>query len=62
MQIFLKRHKEISYHRVNYVNFIRFTRKLATASAGQKDALRTVILQEKAVSEKKWLLEISKGG
>ena len=58
MQIFLKRHKEISYHRVNYVNFIRFTRKLATASAVQKTELRTAILQEKAVSEKKWLLEI----
>jgi len=57
MQIFLKRHKEISYHRVNYVNFIRFTRKLATASAGQKEELRTAILEEKAVSEKKWLLE-----
>lgn len=58
MQIFLKRHKEISYHRVNYVNFIRFTRKLATASAVQKEELSTAILEEKAVSEKKWLLEI----
>jgi hypothetical protein len=57
MQIFLKRHKEISYHRANYVNFIRFTRKLTTTSANQKDELRTAILQEKAVSEKKWLLE-----
>ena len=58
MQIFLKRHKEISYHRANYVNFIRFTRKLATATAGQKAELQTAIQQEKAVSEKKWLLEI----
>ncbi|HOY06720.1 MAG TPA: hypothetical protein PLO67_15030 [Saprospiraceae bacterium] len=57
MQIFLKRHKEISYHRANYVNFIRFTRKLVTASAGQKVELRTAILHEKSVSEKKWLLE-----
>ena len=57
MQIFLKRHKEISYHRANYVNFIRFTRKLATATPDQKIELRTAIQQEKAVSEKKWLME-----
>lgn len=57
MQIFLKRHKEISYHRANYVNFIRFTRKLATATAGQKVELKITIQQEKVVSEKKWLLE-----
>lgn len=57
MQIFLKRHKEISYHRNNYVHFIRFARKLAVASDRQKAELLQVIQQEKAVSEKKWLLE-----
>ncbi|MCA0234897.1 MAG: hypothetical protein LCH81_00785 [Bacteroidetes bacterium] len=58
MQIFLKRHKEISYHRNNYVHFIRFMRKLMGAAPSQKAALRQAVLQESQVSEKKWLLEI----
>lgn len=58
MQIFLKRHKEISYHRNNYVHFIRFMRKLIGAAPSQKAALRQAVLQESQVSEKKWLLEM----
>lgn len=58
MQIFLKRHKEISYHRINYVHFIRFTRKLTGATPAQLEALRQAVLQGTRVSEKKWLLEM----
>ena len=58
MQIFLKRHKEISYHRNNYVHFIRFMRKLIGATPSQKAALRQAVLLEPQVSEKKWLLEM----
>jgi hypothetical protein len=57
MQIFLKRHKEISYHRANYVHFIRFVRRLLGLLPEGRAAFRDALQLEKAVSEKKWLLE-----
>lgn len=56
MAIFIKRHKEINYHRANYTNFIRFLRRLLNTEA-ERTQLFLEIGAENAVSEKKWLLE-----
>jgi hypothetical protein len=57
LQIFLKRHKEISYHRANYVHFVRFLRRLVATPPGERAALRHALEQENVVSERRWLLE-----
>ncbi len=56
---FLKRKKELGYHRDNYLNTIQFTRKLLETNQFDKIAredLRKEIEGLKGVGEKEWLL------
>ncbi len=56
---FLRRKKELGYHRENYLNTIQFTRKLLETNPFDKDAravLRAEIAAAKNVGEKEWLL------
>lgn len=60
LQTFIRRKKELGYHRENYLNTIRFTRKLLETNLYDKNArkaLREEIENTKAVAEKEWLLE-----
>lgn len=60
LQTFIRRKKELGYHRENYLNTIRFTRKLLETNLYDKNArkaLREEIEGTKAVAEKEWLLE-----
>lgn len=59
-RIYLKRQKNIGYQRDNYLNLIRFTKKLLRTGAGdtaEKAALRQEIGQVAALAERAWLLE-----
>ncbi len=56
---FLRRKKELGYHRENYLNTIEFTRKLLETNPFDKEAraaLRAEIAEAKNIGEKKWLL------
>ncbi|MBK9013023.1 MAG: hypothetical protein IPM82_02480 [Saprospiraceae bacterium] len=56
---FLRRKKELGYHRENYLNTIQFTRKLLETNPFDKEAravLREEIAAAKNVGEKEWLL------
>ncbi len=56
---FLRRKKELGYHRENYLNTIQFTRKLLEINPFDKEArsaLRAEIEAAKNVGEKEWLL------
>ena len=60
LQTFIRRKKELGYHRENYLNTIRFARKLLETNLYDKNArkaLRDEIEGTKAVAEKEWLLE-----
>ncbi|MBK8562761.1 MAG: hypothetical protein IPN76_05310 [Saprospiraceae bacterium] len=57
--IFLRRRKDVGYLRQNYLNLIRFTKKLLQTPANEKEArakLRKEIDEAKAVAEREWLL------
>jgi hypothetical protein len=59
MRIFIKRHKELGYHRENYLNLIRFTQRLAALSLSDKSAARQFLADVEAtkkMTEKDWLL------
>lgn len=59
-QTFIRRKKNLGYHRENYRNTIHFTRKLLECPSFEKKqraALRTEIESAKAIAEKEWLLE-----
>jgi hypothetical protein len=56
---FLRRKKELGYHRGNYLNTIYFTYKLLETNPFDKEAravLRTEIAEAKNIGEKEWLL------
>lgn len=58
-QTFLRRKKDLGYHRENYGNTIRLTRKLLEINPFDKEeraALRSEIEAVKGVGEKEWLL------
>lgn len=60
LQTFIRRKKELGYHRENYLNTIRFTRKLLETNLYDKNArkaLREEIENTRAVAEKEWLLD-----
>jgi tetratricopeptide (TPR) repeat protein len=60
LQTFIRRKKDLGYHRENYLNTIRFTRKLLEANLFDKTvrkALREEIEGTKGVAEQEWLLE-----
>ncbi len=55
---FLYRHKEINYHKQNYLNLVKFTRRLINVNPYDKDAvkkLKSEIEQEPKLHEKNWL-------
>jgi hypothetical protein len=65
MKTFLQRKKELGYHRENYLNTIRFVRRLLELSPLDK-AGRAALLQEieqtKALAEQEWLMrEVGRG-
>lgn len=60
LQTFIRRKNALGYHRENYLNTIRFTRKLLESNLYDKNTrlnLRAEIEGTKAVAEKEWLLE-----
>ena len=60
LQTFIRRKKELGYHRENYLNTIRFTRKLLETNLYDKNARKTLkeeIENTRAVAEKEWLLD-----
>ncbi|MCC6724439.1 MAG: hypothetical protein IT258_08010 [Saprospiraceae bacterium] len=57
--IFLRRRKDVGYLRQNYLNLIRFTKKLLQTPASERAArekLRSEIMDCKALAEREWLL------
>lgn len=57
---FLRRRKDLGYHRESYLNLLKFTQKLvktAGAGAAKRRALVEKIRQTPAVAERDWLLE-----
>ena len=59
MRIFIRRKKIIAYHQENYINLIRFTRKIVEHNPYDKSAkikLAGDIKNTKVVAEKGWLL------
>jgi hypothetical protein len=60
MRTYLVRKKVIGYHRNNYKNILRFTKKLVKTnpySTSQRDKLKKEIEEASPLTEKKWLLE-----
>lgn len=60
MNNFIRRNKILGYHRTNYLNIIRYTKKMLTINPYDKEALaqvRSTIQQEERLTERKWLLE-----
>ena len=60
MSNFVRRKKAIGYHRENYLNLIRLTKKLLQTPIGDKEArkkLAAEITDRKSVAEREWLLE-----
>lgn len=56
--IFLKRHKNLGYHKQNYLNIISLTRKLINAKSDNKiSKLEHLIRSEPNLTERRWLLE-----
>jgi hypothetical protein len=59
MKIFIRRHKEIGYHRDNYTHLIRFVQRLIALQPSDKEAiakLKEEIIGELKLAEKEWLL------
>jgi hypothetical protein len=59
MRQFIRRHKELSYHRDNFLNLISMLSKcLKNTTAVKRAALRVEIAAQTHIAEKEWLLEI----
>lgn len=59
MQAYLTRKKIIGYHKVNYANLIKFTKKLLALNPYDRtelEALKKIIKNEKQIADKTWLL------
>ncbi len=59
MQLFIRRQRVIGYHKHNYLNIIRYTKKLMLHNPNDKvarAALRASIAAEAYLTEKEWLL------
>ncbi|GAB4488842.1 MAG: hypothetical protein OHK0019_05730 [Saprospiraceae bacterium] len=58
-KVFLRRQKNLGYHRENYLNLVKFTKKLSKtvyASRSKRAALAKSICQTESVAEREWLL------
>ena len=61
---YIYRHKEVGYGKNNYLNLIKYTKKLTNLNPRDKQAVKQLtneITQTQAVVEKAWLLERVKG-
>ncbi len=58
-QIYVRRKEVSEFYRINYLNNIRFVRKLVglTGESREKESLKTEIEAEQTLFEKSWLLE-----
>jgi hypothetical protein len=57
---YIRRQKDLGYHRENYLNLVRFVKKLLNTNRLDKKAmtaLRAEITETQLVAEKKWLLD-----
>jgi hypothetical protein len=57
---FLRRHKEIGYHREHHLNFIKYVEKMITtdlSSSTNKRNIREKVIEETVLAEKDWLLK-----
>ena len=64
-RVYIQRRRDIGYHKINYLNLIRFTKKLLNVAPDdrpQKDRLRKEIEQTPNVAERQWLIEKLSGG
>lgn len=60
MRIYIRRKEVLGYHKANYQNIIRFTKKLVRINPfdkKEKEKLRESIVQTTPLTEKEWLLE-----
>ena len=60
MNNFIRRNKVLGYHKANYLNIIRYTKKLIALNAYDKKAvelLRQLLMAEEKLTEKNWLLQ-----
>lgn len=57
--VFIRRQKELGYHRESYLNLIKFTKKLA--KNGSDSQLAETIRNTASVAEREWLLEKATG-
>ena len=60
MRMFIRRKKKLGYHRENWSNIVRYTRKLMELNPFDEEArqvLRSEIKAEEILTEKEWLLE-----
>lgn len=60
MNNFIRRNKVLGYHRTNYLNIIRYTKKMITLNTYDKEAIAqliSMVQEEEKLTERKWLLE-----
>lgn len=60
MQIYIRRKKVIGYHRENYLNFIRYLKKMVAARNSLKPEIESIlnaVQKEKVLTQKEWFLE-----
>jgi hypothetical protein len=60
MRTYIRRKTQLGYHQENYLNLIKYTKKLLFAPPNPTDylhALKNEIQETKTLAEKKWLLE-----
>lgn len=65
MANFIRRRAIIGYHKENFLNIIKFTKRLLRVNFYDKEVLKKLkmaIEKEGIVSEKKWLLEQVRSG
>jgi len=59
-EVFIRRQKNIGYHRENYLNLIKMMKKIRKTNLSDRSAVRKIIRDVKkikAMAEQKWLLE-----
>lgn len=64
MRTYIQRKEVMGYHKSNYQNIIRYTKKLVRINPydnGQRDKLRQEILSANPLTEREWLLEQLEG-
>ncbi len=65
MQTFIRRQRVIGYHKTNYLNIVRYGRRLMQLnfnSPPARSALRQKIAEEPVLTEKDWFLEMINSG